>query len=496
MTGYRSLIGFRWISFVRDERFRKDIAGRVMILFVLLFLAVGFGLLGTMIDRVLRDFGGDPIAQFDSILLWYLAGDLLARCFLQPLPMVDIIPFLRLPIRRRRIAHVVLLMSSWNLFNLFPLFVVVPFAVKILFPIAGPTGAALYLLGWVGFLAVNNLVGTLIQLLMKKNLAWGLLPIDLLAALYLAKLSHLPVTGLGVALGRAMIGGSTFLYLGILAAAGCIFLGCRRLLMNGLYVDGLTLSYNRVYIFSMTGLDQFTKTGEICRDIWLECSLLIRNKRSRQILGYAPLYLAYFCYIVMSNDKNSPFFSFIFLSFIIIMMPSLYGQFIFSWESTFFDGIMARKNCLECYLRSKYYLLVLFLLVSVVPCGIVLVATGRVNIFFYFALSLFDMGVGCCLILLMAVFNDGRVELTRNLLFNYQGVRAGQFGLLALCLFLPASIYFLMKYLVNEGVAQLVLAVTGAVFLVMHQLWIRSVILPLFNRRKYKNMEGFRKISV
>jgi hypothetical protein len=467
-----------------------------MIVIVLLFLGVGFALLGMMIDRVLRDFGGDPIAQFDSVLLWYLAGDLLARCFLQPLPTVDIVPLLRLPIRRRRIAHVVLLMSSWNLFNLLPLFVVVPFIVKILFPIAGVTSGVLYLLGWMGFLAVNNLLGTLIQLLMKKNMAWCLLPIVLMAALYLAELSHLPVTGLGVALGRAMIGGSTFLYLGILAAASCLFFGCRRLLINGSYVDGLTLSYSRVYIFSMTGLDQFTKAGEICRDIWLECSLLIRNKRSRQILGYAPFYLAYFCYIVISNDKNSPLFNFIFLTFITIMLPSLYGQFIFSWESTFFDGIMARKNCLKSYLRSKYYLLVLFSLVSVVPCGIVLVATGRVNFFFYFALSLFNMGVGGCLILMMAVFNDGRVELTRNLLFNYQGVRAGQFALLALCLFLPVAIYFLIKYLVNEVVAQLVLAVAGAIFLVLHQLWIRSVVLPLFNRRKYKNMEGFRKISV
>jgi hypothetical protein len=60
---------------------------------------------------------------------------------------------------------------------------------------------------------------------------------------------------------------------------------------------------------------------------------------------------------------------------------------------------------------------------------------------------------------------------------------------------LPLGIYSLFNYLFNPVAGELAIALPGVIFIIFHDWWIKRIIVPQFRNRKYKNLEGYRKLS-
>lgn len=92
----------------------------------------------------------------------------------------------------------------------------------------------------------------------------------------------------------------------------------------------------------------------------------------------------------------------------------------------------------------------------------------------------------------MAVYNKQTVPL--NTKFVSKGnMETNYFQIVAemIVMFLPVVLISVLKALLDETTAYLVLMLSGLVFIIFHNYWIRNI-YKRFMARRHKNMEAFR----
>ncbi len=492
-----NLYSHHWKSFIRNERWRRNLLTKILFGILILYFIVLFLVLGLNIGRILRQLEGDPVDRFNSFLLWYLPVDLFLRCLFQPLPTVEILPYLRLPIHRGQIVKYLLHRSLMNLFNLIPWFVIIPFAIQILLPQSGPGIVVIYLTVMTLLLLFNNFLAVLIGFMIQKRPILYVIPFGLQALIISLNNWGFPVSVLSVSFGKYILDANPALLGTLLSAILLIIYATSRLLSRNFYIDEIQSKKERKNFITLIGENQFKQFGEIGRYLSLEISLLVRNKRPRQMMVMVPIIIIYFMFII-SNSKHpfGPFFNLIVVTSLIGYGANNYGQFIFSWESSYFDCIIARKNSFANYVKAKYYLLSALSILSFIPLFIFFGYMQTIDPYLICSVLIFILGVNSFIILFFSTFNDGRMDLSRSRFFNYQGIKGNQFMLSLIFIFLPIGIFSLFKYYFNPVIGEIVIAISGLIFIILSKWWIKSIIVPQFQRRKYKNLDGYRNLSL
>jgi phosphoglycerol transferase MdoB-like AlkP superfamily enzyme len=156
---------------------------------------------------------------------------------------------------------------------------------------------------------------------------------------------------------------------------------------------------------------------------------------------------------------------------------------------------MARKNDFNEYVKAKYYLQVLITMITFLPLAVVIAVSGRMNMFLLTALMLFNLGPNSFIVMMLSLFNDGRVDLGAGTFLNYQGMKGSQFVMTFLFVLIPVLAYSLILKIANETTAIIILASLGIIFIAFSNWWLEKYIASAFLRRKYKSLEGYRKLS-
>nr|WP_315824274.1 hypothetical protein [Paraflavitalea speifideiaquila] len=125
----------------------------------------------------------------------------------------------------------------------------------------------------------------LLGFLVKKNLAWFIIPMSVVAGLYLLQELHVPVNLASIATGRSLLEGRLLLISVLLAGILVVLNLARRILKTGFYLDEMTTRRQWTFMMRITGLDAFTQAGEVKRYIWLEVNLLIRTNAPGKCLA-------------------------------------------------------------------------------------------------------------------------------------------------------------------------------------------------------------------
>ena len=229
----------------------------------------------------------------------------------------------------------------------------------------------------------------------------------------------------------------------------------------------------------------------------LEANLLLRNKRPRQALVMLPIIWAYLVFIMVRDaDKlTTGVMGVYFISIVVGMASVIYGQFLFSWESNFFDGLMARRINITKYVQAKYYIMSLLVILSFIPLYLTMVLVVHVNPLILMSLTIFVLGPIQFIIFFFGTFNDARVDLAGGQFFNYQGVKGKHFLVSFAFFLIPFFLYLLLNYLFGATPALLIIAAIGLLFVIFHKYWLKKVIIRNFISRKYKNLEGYRKLT-
>ncbi|RZK58569.1 MAG: hypothetical protein EOO91_07960 [Pedobacter sp.] len=281
-----------------------------------------------------------------------------------------------------------------------------------------------------------------------------------------------------------------FLGLAFTLAAGIIFYINSTYLRTNLYTEELSTKDDKKVSTDYAFLNRFGKVGELAA---LELKLILRHKRSRGsiLMGFAFLAYGFIFYkapMIANNEFGKMLFAALFMTGITIIS---YGQFMFAWQSTHFDGLLVNKIDFKNFIKAKF-------LLFTISCTIITVLASFYGFMSYklllmhLAAYLYNIGFATVIVLYFATMNYKRLDITKSASFNWQGVGATQWILGLPFILIPVFIYLPFGILNKPYWGLAAIAIFGLVTLLMRNFWI-NLLVKRFEKQRYKIAEGFRE---
>ncbi len=487
-----TLLSHGWKKFTRSAAFNKEVTASVFlgimaIMMIGYTLALGFGL-NYIITKGLNI--PDSFTFINKLLLYYFVLEFVMRYMIQNVPVLDIQPYMHLPIRRSGIMHFLLVKSLAHVMNITVLLLFTPFAITV---VAGKFGAA-GAFGWLFTIFTMSLLLHYTVILFKKKLddsIWGILSFvlffsGLAAADYY---QWFRLSDISAALFAAAAEHSMVLLISVIAL-GALYLFNYQFFLLGVYYDE-----QRQQSVSRKAQDfTFLKGLGIMGDwISVELKLIFRNKRPRTVFYMSGMFLLYglFFYTNKTYTQDMPSFLLFVGIFITGIFMINYGQFLFSWQASHFDFILTRPISMRQFIESKYWLLNSVTLLCFL-LSIPYAYFGWNIVLNHAMLALFNMGVNIFIVLNMAMWGPKKLNLTKGGSMNYEGIGAAQW-VMGIPLLISPYVFYVP--FVIAGKSQWGVIAIGLVGLI--GILLRPYLLTFTTRRlerlKYSIAQGFRQ---
>ena len=481
----------QWLNFWRSRNASKSVFFQIIIGIFYLLVFVEIAGLGISLPYILAESfpAKDPIFLFCSYIIYYFLIGLIIRFQLQELPTLSIQPYLTQNIKRSYMLRFLNVRSFLHFINFLPLFIFIPFTVVDIVPIYGVPVAVSFLAAMFALVVNNHFLNMYIKR-KSVNSSWWFLGMVLFIAI-IKGLDYFKILSFEQTSARLFIyllQHSWLCTVAILLAITTFFLN-NNYLKSNLYLEELVRERKLKLSKSYSFLNKYGDMGTI---IALDLKLIFRNKRPRSLMIMSSLILMYGFIIypkhLLADNYYTAFFGAQMITGIFIVN---YGQFLFAWQSSHFDGIMSYNINMKQYLKAKFFLLVTvstiqFLLVSfyglldwkVIPIQV--------------AAYLFNIGINSFLIMYMATYNYKYLNITKSASMNRQGMGSTQIIEGILIAFVPTLIFFLLNKFTGFWPTIAVMSILGIAGLLFRPNII-NWLADQFQVRKHKILEGFRE---
>ncbi|MBP8067599.1 MAG: hypothetical protein KAY27_03460 [Pedobacter sp.] len=487
-----TFLSHQWKDFWRSRNRGGSIAAQILLgLFMLYFLvlavAIGFGM-KFFIEKVFP--GANTITIFNGFILYYFLFDLAIRTQAQELPTLSIVPYLHLNISKKTIVNFLNIKSLFTVFNFLPLFVFIPFSVMKIGSTLGFLTSAMYILSIIALTVFNNYLVLYLKRRAISNIAYFAVGIGIITAL--AALDYYKIISVRDASNFVFVKIAALPFLALIfpIAALLIYKLNSNFLKINLYTEELSAKNEKKGSTDYAFLNRFGKVGELAA---LELKLILRHKRPRSTAMMSIFFLAYgFIFyreeLIVKDAFGGMLFAAIFVTSSSLLF---YGQFMFAWQSTHFDGLLANKVDFKNFIKAK------FLLFNIATTVVALISAfyGFISlklILLHLAAYLYTIGFGTVIVLYFATLNYKRLDITKSASFNWQGVGASQFVLTIPYIAIPLLIYMPFGIMNKPYIGLAVLGSFGFIMLLMRNFWI-NYITKRFIEKRYKIAEGFRE---
>lgn len=481
----------QWMGFWRSKGKAGTITAQIIIGFVVLYIIgvsilVGYSM-EDIIDKLMP--GKDVTMVFNGMILYYFAIDLLIRLQMQDLPTLAVVPYLHLNIPKRKIVNFLNIRALFSAFNVLPLFLFFPFCLLSIRQDYGSLVSFMYLLSIFSLMIFNNYAALYFKRLTAANLRMIIPGLALLTAIGLMEYFNVfSIAGWSDALFHRLI---LFPVIGFVfpVFAVLMFLTNDRFLRNNLYTEELTSGEDKKTGSDYPFLDRFGEAGTLAA---LEIKLILRNKRPRATVTKGVLFLCYgFLFykrdLLAENHFAKMLFPAIFMTGNMIL---LYGQFMFSWQSAEFDGLLANNVNIRAFFKAK----LLLLTIGSTLLTIVISFYGFISwkiLAMQFAVYLYNTGVGSMIVLYFATMNYKSIDLTKGASWNWQGVGATTMIMALPLILLPYLIYIPLS-LIGPFWGLAGLAGTGLTGYFLRRFFT-GLLVQEFHKKKYRIAAGFRE---
>ncbi len=489
----RQLFAHGWTKTRRSPTWNQNVVYAIFLGLLAIYFALQFLALGFFAENIFAEFfpDSDPIQIMSVYLLYYFIVDIIIRLIMQKYPFLDVKPYLVFPIKKSTLVHSLLIKSLRSFFNFFPLFVIIPFAIKTVFPASGILTGLTFLIFFWGLIFFNNFLSFLLDKYFKtKPIVSTIITSLILVTLYL---DFTGTIGLRAGLEPVMdqlLNFAPSMILPFIGAGFCYYL-LYNMLKSNLYLEDY-LKDQKVSEVNPLSLGIFSQFGEAGKLMDLEAKLIWRNKRSKSILYISILFILYPMIFIGNPDIMGMMWFKLFLGLFVTGGFALnYGQLMLSWNSPHFDLLLVRGFKIEHIFQSKYYLLAtscVILFVFAMLYGIM----DRSFLIIVPVMFLFNLGVSIFLYMLLASYNSKRIDPSKGALLNYEGIGAAHFLIMIPLILLPYLLYLpfsLMGY-PNMGIA--FIGLIGLAGFIFHRSLIK-IATNLFQRNKYRISAAFRK---
>ena len=166
-----------------------------------------------------------------------------------------------------------------------------------------------------------------------------------------------------------------------------------------------------------------------------------------------------------------------------------FGQFIPAWDSGYYKMLMSQNIKYEQYLRSKFVLMMLSVVIMFV-LGIPYIYFGWKILVVHFAAAVYNIGVNSHIMLFGGSFNRKKIDLNQRAAFNYQGTGAVQWIIGLPIMLIPLVIFSVANYFIGFEVGVAVLILIGVAGIVFHKKLMKSITQRYLDS-KYKMIDAF-----
>ena len=494
MSIYGLLIRNHWKSLVRSLRRKHQWLSIVAIGLILVYLTFVLVGMGFFFKEVFRSSaaGRDPVGFINRYLLEVFIGLFSLRFFLQQGPKMKMRAYLHLPISRVKLVRFFQAFSLVSFHNIIPYLFFVPFAIRYL--VSGPfgmQGAMVWLGGITCILLLSHYTNNLLRAVLTRNSFYYVIAISLFSFLFIVDQivsTNLIKTFSGVLFDELIEG--NLLLLGLLVClVVSVLLYSSALIRKYLLDSPVGSNYRTAHKLIVFAPER----GQVLNLILLEIKMIWRNKRPKHYFLLSVVFAV--AYIALMLAKSHVFSSSAISAVIGIFASGTfalnYGQLMFSWESTYFDGFLARNIHLEELILAKLMLLqgscLVFFLISL-PLFIILspdLLLLHVTFLFY------NAGVTSVLMLALAIRNQRRVNISKSgSFFNYEGFSAMHWLWILPTIAPPAVLLYVLESI--SWTALLFIGGIGVSSLVLSKRWSQYFTERLLDR-KYMMAMGFRQ---
>lgn len=485
-------LSHQWKDFWRSRNRGGSIAAQILLgLFVLYFLALAVAAGVGMPFLLPKIFPNQEIMKsFNGLILYYFAIDFLMRLQLQELPTLSIIPYLHLRIPKSKIINFLNIKALFSGFNLMPLFIFLPFCFMKIVGLHGFFTALMYIVAIFSITLFNNYLILYVKRKSINNVMYTIAGLVIIATF--AALEYYKVISIMAASNFVFKFVSLYPYLAIIFAviSYAIFKINANYLAINLYVEELSKKQEKKASTDYAFLNRFGKVGELAA---LELKLILRHKRSRTtvFMGFLFLFYGFIFYKEKALDRDA--FSMMIFGAIFLTGFSIlgYGQFMFAWQSSHFDGLLTNKINFRDFIKAKFLLFNIACTATSILASIYFFLSPKL-ILLHIAAYLYNIGFSTVLVLFMATFNYKRIDITKSATFNYQGVGASQWLLTIPFMLVPYLFYLPFGYWDKPYWGLIAIAIFGLAMLLTRAFWI-DFIVNRFEKQRYKIAEGFRE---
>ncbi|PKB16767.1 DUF5687 family protein [Flavobacterium sp. 5] len=486
---FAKFIYLEWKSFTRSASFASSLALKILMGFLVLYFTLVFLAIGVGAFYILKKMQLDPLVTINKYLLYYFFMDLIIRLLLQAIPVMNIRPLLSLPFKRPTIVHFSLGKTALSFFNIMHAFFFLPFCAVLLYEGYEPLSVILWGIALFSLVYCNNFLNILLN--NKDNLLGIFIAIVVvLAGCQYYKLFD--ITNYSLPFFDALFHTKWLFSVPVLVLMG-LYYWTYNYLKGDLFLDaGLTVKKDIAKTENLTWLNQFGTLGTFLKN---DIKLIKRNKRSKTTVGMSVMFLFYgllfFSGGVEAYDKPiMHIFAGIFVSGGFLFT---FGQFVPSWDSSYYQLMMTQNIPYRGYLNSKWWLIVIATVVSTILASFYLYFGWQVYLTIV-AGAIYNIGVNSHLVLLGGAFTKTPIDLSMS---------KGAFGdkksfnvntmLLSLPkLLLPVLLYWLGSYLMNPKLGLALVALVGVLGFMFRNV-VFSMIEKIYKKEKYKTIEAYKQ---
>lgn len=489
---YTQFFKHHWLKSLRAPGYYKNLIVNIFMGLSVLYFLVIFVLLGFMMPKILAEAAPhlDPAYTFNGGMIFVIVLALLIRFLFQPLSTVNLQSYQVLPIKRSKLVNYLLLKPLLNPVNYLTLSFAIPFAITGINPAYGIGGAFRFIIIVIFIVWFTTLFATFLKRKFGSNILGIIAFLAIIAGV--VALEYFKIFSIFEMSQRVFgflienpIGWILVLGLSVVA-----FVLNKWFFAQNYYPENFDkkTAKKQVETRNFTFMERFGKIGEI---ISLEMKLVLRHKRTKNVLYLLPIFLFYgllFYPESMSQSSGALMFIAIFITGAAMIM---FGQWIINWDGSYFDFLMTRNIDTRTYIRANFYaLLALNFMSFIITTPYFLFGTHiTIN---HLVAFLYNVGVNTHIYLFGATFNTKRLDLSQRSAMNMQGVSYKNFLIIIPLLVVPMGLIGIFSLFDAKNIALIILALLGlgGIFFWRQLLKITE---KQFLKRKYALCEGFRK---
>jgi len=478
-----------WRAFTRSASFSTNLVLKILMVFGALYFMAMFLLLGFGSYFIIEDAGLKPFPIVNKFIIYYLAVDLLIRFFLQKMPTLTIKPFLNQNIRKNTVVNFTLGKTVLSFFNFIHWFFFIPFTIVLIKEGFNPLCSILWGLSMLLFVYANNFISILVD---KKDTIFYAVIGVLVTFGVLQYYNLFDITNYTNAFFEGFYNVNYFVlipFVGLIALYYFTF----QFFKSNLYLDaGLAVKQANATTENFTWLD---KLGSVSTFIKNDIRLIKRNKRAKTSVLMSFIFIFYGLLFFTKSIEvyDNPFMKVFAGIFISGGFLFTFGQFVPSWDSSYYPLMMTQNITYKDYLSSKWWLIIIATIVSTLLASFYLYFGWEAYLAIV-ACAVFNMGINSHLILLGGAFIKTPIDLTssKGAFGDKKAFNVKTFLISLPKMLLPIALYSLCHFLLSPIYGYVFIVLAGIIGFAFKSK-VFQLIESIYKKEKYATLHAYKQ---